>query len=52
MNDLTILVYDHVGSESELQIDREPDEDDESYARRVELYRILFERKRIAPDAV
>ena len=41
----SILVYDHVQEDSEFGIDREPDEDDESYARRSALYNSLFGRR-------
>ena len=37
----SVLVYDHVDS-GEFHIDREPDEDDESYNRRVALYHGVF----------
>jgi hypothetical protein len=37
----SLLVYDHVGGD-EFHIDRAPDEDDESYHRRVELFRDLL----------
>jgi hypothetical protein len=36
-----ILVFNHVGG-SEFQIDRDPDEDGESYRRRLKLFRHLF----------
>ena len=39
----SILVCDHVGGD--LKIDREPGEDDESYRRRSELYRDLFDSR-------
>jgi hypothetical protein len=41
----TILVYDHVGDSGEIHIDREDDEDDESYNRRSALYGSLFDRR-------
>ncbi len=41
----SILVYDHVQEGNDFQINREPDEDDESYARRSELYDSLFGRR-------
>ncbi len=41
----SILVYDHVQEGGEFQIDREADEDDESYARRAALYDHLFGRR-------
>ena len=37
----SVLVYDHVGV-GDFEIDRDPDEDDESYNRRVALLRDLF----------
>ena len=37
-----IFVYDHVPEDSKFRIDREPDQDDESYARRSALYNSLF----------
>jgi hypothetical protein len=40
----SVLVYDHVGVGDEFHIDREPNEDDESYRRRVALYGSLFGR--------
>ena len=40
----SVLVYDHVGGGDQLHIDREADEDDESYNRRVALYDDLFRR--------
>jgi hypothetical protein len=39
----SVLVYDHVGVE-EFHIDRDPNEDDESYNRRVALFRDLLGR--------
>jgi hypothetical protein len=41
----SVLVYDHVGQESEFQIDRETGEDDASYDRRSRLYDDLFGRR-------
>jgi hypothetical protein len=41
----SVLVYDHVGDGSESHIDREPNEDDESYRRRSVLYGNLFGRR-------
>lgn len=40
----SVIVYNHVGGGDELHIDREDDEDDESYNRRVALYDDLFRR--------
>jgi hypothetical protein len=40
------LVYDHVGNGGDVLIDREADEDDESYDRRTALYNDLFSRGR------
>jgi hypothetical protein len=42
----SVLVYDHVDDGGEFHVDREPDEDDESYRRRVALFRDLFGRGR------
>jgi hypothetical protein len=42
----SVLVYDHVDENGEVRLDREPDEDDESYERRSELYGSLFGRRR------
>ena len=39
----SVLVYDHVGG-GDFEIDRDADEDDESYNRRVALLRDLFGR--------
>jgi hypothetical protein len=41
----SVLVYDHVGNESEFHIDRVEGEDDESFSRRSELYDGLFGRR-------
>lgn len=41
----SVLVYDHVDDGGENHIDREPDEDDESYSRRSALYGRLFDRR-------
>jgi hypothetical protein len=41
----SILVYDHVQEGGEFHIDREIDEDDDSYARRSALYDGLFGRR-------
>lgn len=41
----SVLAYDHVGDDGEFHIDREPDEDDESYGRRAALYDGLFGRR-------
>ena len=40
----SVLVYDHVAPGEDLQIDRDPDEDDETYERRAALYNELFRR--------
>jgi hypothetical protein len=40
----SVLVYDHVDDGGEFRIDREADEDDESYRRRSALYGGLFGR--------
>jgi hypothetical protein len=40
----SILAYDHVANTGDLQIDREPDEDEESYRQRSALYGTLFGR--------
>jgi len=40
----SVLVYDHVEDGVEVHIDRDPDEDDESYNRRSALYDSLFNR--------
>ncbi len=40
----SVLVYDHVDDAGEFQIDREPNEDDESYRARSALYGSLFGR--------
>ncbi|HEY2230398.1 MAG TPA: hypothetical protein VGI22_22175 [Xanthobacteraceae bacterium] len=42
----SVLVYDHVDASGELRIDREANEDDESYSRRSALYCGLFGRPR------
>jgi hypothetical protein len=42
----SVLAYDHIGTGDDLQIDREPDEDDASYERRTTLYDDLFRRGR------
>ena len=41
----SVLVYDHVDDRGEVHIDREPDEDDESYNRRTSLYGNLYDRR-------
>jgi hypothetical protein len=41
----SVLVYDHVDDGGESHIDREPNEDDESYRRRSALYGDLFGRR-------
>jgi hypothetical protein len=41
----SVLVYDHVDDGGEVLIDREPDEDDESYNRRSSLYGSLYDRR-------
>ncbi len=41
----SILVYDHVDDRGEFHVDRENDEDDESYNRRFALYDSLFGRR-------
>jgi hypothetical protein len=41
----SVLVYDHVGNESEFHIDRVEGEDDEGFNRRSELYDRLFGRR-------
>ncbi len=38
----SVLVYDHVDGGAELHIDRESNEEDESYRRRLALYSSLF----------
>jgi len=40
----SVLVCDHVDGGAELHIDREPNEEDESYSRRLALYGSLFGR--------
>ena len=40
----SVLVYDHVQDSGEFRVDREADEDDESYERRSVLYGSLFGR--------
>jgi hypothetical protein len=42
--DESVLVYDHVDGDGEFRIDRETDEDDESYKRRSAPYGGLFGR--------
>jgi hypothetical protein len=42
----SVLVYDHVDHVGEFQIDREGDENDESYGRRSSLYDRLFRPRR------
>ena len=42
----SVLVYDHVDDGGEFRVDREADEDDESYERRSALYGSLFGRRR------
>jgi hypothetical protein len=42
----SVLAYDHMGLGDDPQIDREIDEDDESYRRRTALYDDLFRRGR------
>ena len=41
----SVLVYDGVDTVGEFHLDREPDEDDESFARRSALYDGLFGRR-------
>ena len=41
----SVLVYDHVGDGGEFHINRESDEDDDSYNRRAALYDNLFGRR-------
>ena len=41
----SVLVYDHVVDGGETHIEREPDEDDESYNRRCALYGKLLDRR-------
>ncbi len=41
----SVLVYDHVDDSGEVRLEREPNEDDVSYERRVALYRGLFGRR-------
>ena len=41
----SVLVYDHVDEDGELRVDREADEDDESYERRSALYADIFGRR-------
>jgi hypothetical protein len=41
----SVLVYDHVDDGAEIQVNREPGEDDESYNRRSALYGSLFDRR-------
>ena len=40
----SVIVYDHVEGGGEFHIDREPNEDEESYRRRLALYSSLFGR--------
>jgi hypothetical protein len=40
----SVIVYDHVEDGGEFHIDREPNEDEESYRRRLALYGSLFGR--------
>ncbi len=42
----SVLVYDHVDKGGDFRVDREADEDDESYQRRSALYGGLFGRRR------
>ncbi len=42
----SVLVYDHVDHGGEFYIDREGDENDDSYARRSALYERLFRPRR------
>ena len=42
----SVLVYDHVDDGGEFHVDREANEDDESYDRRSALYDSLFGRRR------
>jgi len=42
----SVLVYDHVDERGDIRIDREPNEDDESYRQRSALYGNLFRRPR------
>ena len=41
-----VLVYDHVEGDGGFSVDREADEDDESYERRSTLFGSLFGRRR------
>ena len=41
----SVIAYDHVDGGGEFHIDREPNEDDESYRRRLALYGSLFGRR-------
>jgi len=41
----SVLVYDHVDSKGAFHIDRESDENDETYNRRAALYDSLFGRR-------
>jgi hypothetical protein len=41
----SVLVYNHVDEGSDFSVDREADEDDESYERRSALYGSLFGRR-------
>ena len=42
----SVLVYDHGDEDGDFRVDREADEDDESYQRRSALYESLFGRRR------
>jgi hypothetical protein len=42
----SVLVYDHVDDDGEFSVDREADENDESFERRSALYSSLFGRRR------
>jgi hypothetical protein len=41
----SVLVYDHITEEGEFSVDRDADENDESYERRSALYGSLFGRR-------
>jgi hypothetical protein len=42
----SVLAYDHVDKDDEFSVDREADENDESFERRSALYSSLFGRRR------
>jgi hypothetical protein len=42
----SVLAYDHVDKDAEFSVDREADENDESFERRSALYSSLFGRRR------